>query len=263
MKALTVAVSPCPNDSFIFGAWALGHIPPTGGRDCRFFWHDVQELNRRALVDTWDLTKVSAATALRLGDSHAILSCGGAFGLEHGPKLVVRKGWRKTPQTIAVPGLDTTAMLVLGAALGYDFTPVPMIFDRIVEAVRTGQADAGLLIHETALIYDRYELELRLDLGAWWREYTHGLPLPLGCIVIRRALGETLQGAVEERIKASILQAREHPGLVRPLVAALAQELDAATLDQHIAAYVNDFSLDMGQDGLAALNTLQTFWNHP
>lgn len=262
MNALTVAVSPCPNDSFIFGAWVLGHVPPFSGRDCRFFWHDVQELNRGALTDTWDLTKVSAATALRLGDSHAILSCGGAFGLEHGPKLVVREDWQGTPRTIAVPGLDTTAMLVLRGALEHDFTPVPMIFDRIVEAVRTGQADAGLLIHETALIYDRYQLKLRLDLGAWWREHTKGLPLPLGCIVIRRALGDNLRAAMEESIKASILQARKHPHVVRPLVAALAQELDSATLDQHIAAYVNDFSQDMGQDGLAALNTLQTFWNH-
>jgi 1,4-dihydroxy-6-naphthoate synthase len=256
MNALTIAVSPCPNDSFIFGAWALGHVPSPAGRSCRFFWHDVQELNQGASADTWDLTKVSAAVALRLEDTHTILSCGGAFGLEHGPKLVVRKGWKKTPRTIAVPGLDTTAMLLLKNALGYDFTPVPMIFDSIVQAVRTGRVDAGLLIHETALIYDRHELELRLDLGAWWREYTHGLPLPLGCIVIRRALGETLRVAAEESIRTSILQARKHPDRIRPFTAALAQELDSAVLDQHIAAYVNDFSLDMGRDGLTALNRL-------
>lgn len=263
MKILSVAVSPCPNDTFIFGSWALGFTPHPAGRDSRFFWHDVQELNQGALADTWDVTKVSAATALRLGATHEILSCGGAFGLEHGPKLVVRSGWRGTPRTIAVPGLDTTAMLVLKAALPHPFTPMPMVFDRIVDAVRAGRADAGLLIHETALVYDRYGLDLLLDLGAWWREHTDGLPLPLGCIVVRRVLGAGLREAVEERIRSGILFARDHPQAVRPLVAALARELDAATLDQHIAAYVNDFSLDMDTSGKAALDTLQTFRNRP
>ena len=114
-----------------------------------------------------------------------------------------------------------------------------------------------------SLVYGRYGLDLLLDLGAWWREHTDGLPLPLGCIVIRRALGAGLREAVEECIRSGILFAREHPQAVRPLVAALARELDAATLDQHIAAYVNDFSLDMDTSGKAALDTLQTFRNRP
>lgn len=262
MSALSVAVSPCPNDTFIFGAWVLGLAPCPEGKDSRFLWHDVQELNHGALADAWDVTKVSAATALRLGETHAILSCGGAFGLEHGPKLVTRADWQGTPRVIAVPGLDTTATLLLRAALDDEFTPMPVIFDRIVDVVRAGQADAGLLIHETALVYDRYGLELRLDLGAWWREHTRGLPLPLGCIVARRSLGEELRAAIENSIRASILFARKQPQAVRPLIAALARELDSATLDQHIAAYVNNFSLDMGPGGRAALDMLQTFRNH-
>jgi 1,4-dihydroxy-6-naphthoate synthase len=219
----------------------------------------VQELNQGAFAGTWDVIKVSAATALRLMDRFTILPCGGAFGLEHGPKLVTRSDFRGTPQRIAVPGLDTTAMCVLNAALGGRFTPVPMIFHAIVDAVRAGEVDAGLLIHETALVYDRYELALHTDLGAWWREHTNGLPMPLGCILARQDLGAVTHDAIAGSIHASILHARQKRDSVMPFIASLARELDAATLEQHIAAYVNEFSLDMGHQGQAALNMLQTF----
>ena len=258
MTPLSVAISPCPNDSFIFGAWVLGLTASPAGHDCRFFWHDVQELNQGALTGAWDVVKVSAATALRLGDAYTILPCGGAFGLEHGPKLVTRRDFSGTLRRVAVPGLDTTATLVLRAALGGNFVPVPMIFHAIVEAVRSGDVDAGLLIHETALIHDRYDLALRLDLGHWWREHTGALPFPLGCIVARTELGADVHACITESIRASILHARARQDSVMPFIASLARELDAATLEQHIAAYVNEFSMDMGSDGLAAFNTLQT-----
>ncbi|PKN40731.1 MAG: hypothetical protein CVU60_14520 [Deltaproteobacteria bacterium HGW-Deltaproteobacteria-18] len=258
MIPLNVAISPCPNDSFIFGAWVLGLTDSPAGHDCRFFWHDVQELNQGALAEAWDVIKVSAATALRLSDTYTILPCGGAFGLEHGPKLVTRTDFSGALHRIAVPGLDTTAALVLRAALGGNFIPVPMIFHAIVDAVCAGDVDAGLLIHETALIHDRYDLALRLDLGHWWREHTAALPLPLGCIVARNELGADVHTCVTESIRASILHARARQDSIMPFIASLSRELDAATLEQHIAAYVNEFSMDMGSDGLAALNTLQT-----
>ncbi|NCD25332.1 MAG: hypothetical protein EOL86_07050 [Deltaproteobacteria bacterium] len=262
MTPLTVAISPCPNDTFIFASWILGHVPPPAGLDSRFFWHDVQELNQGAFDDTWDVIKVSAATALRLRDTHVILPCGGAFGLAHGPKLVTRADFAGTPRTIAVPGLDTTAMRVLTAALTHAFTPVPMIFHAIVDAVQRGQVDAGLLIHETALVHDRYGLSLHTDLGLWWSEHTGGLPLPLGCILARKALGDDVHAALTTTLRASILHARHNPSDIMPLIAALARELDAATLEQHIAAYVNDHSLNMGPRGQAALDILQTFRTH-
>ncbi|MBE1424028.1 1,4-dihydroxy-6-naphthoate synthase [Desulfomicrobium macestii] len=258
MTPLSVAISPCPNDSFIFGAWVLGLTASPAGRDCRFFWHDVQELNQGAFAGAWDVIKVSAATALNLGDTYTILPCGGAFGLEHGPKLVTRKDFSGTPHRIAVPGLDTTAACVLRAALGGNFVPVPMIFHAIVDAVRAGDVDAGLLIHETALVHDRYDLALRLDLGQWWREHTNALPFPLGCIVARNELGTDLHARIADSIRASILHARARQDSVMPFISSLARELDAITLEQHIAAYVNEYSLDMGPDGQAALNTLQT-----
>jgi len=259
MNPLSVAISPCPNDTFIFGAWVLGLTPAPQGRDSRFFWHDVQELNLGAFAGTWDIIKVSAAAALRLREKYAILPCGGAFGLEHGPKLVTRADFRGTPERIAVPGMDTTAMCVLNAAMNGRFTPVPMIFHSIVDAVLAGDVDAGLLIHETALVYDRYGLALHTDLGHWWRDNTDGLPLPLGCILARQELGEAMHAAVADSIRASIRHARSDRDSVMPFIASLARELDSATLEQHIAAYVNDFSLDMGPEGLTALNMLQTY----
>jgi len=150
-------------------------------------------------------------------------------------------------------------MLVLNAALKGRFTPVPMIFHSIVDAVLGGEVDAGLLIHETALIHERYDLTLHTDLGDWWRRHTDGLPLPLGCIVAKRELGVDVHDALSECIRASILRARSDRDSVMPFIASLARELDEATLEQHIAAYVNEFSLDMGADGQTALNTLLTF----
>lgn len=260
MKSLSIAISPCPNDTFIFAAWILG-LAPLPNHASRFFWHDVQELNKGALANTWAVTKVSAATAIRLQDTHDILACGGAFGLEHGPKVVVRDDSPKTIRTIAVPGLDTTAMLVLRAALPQNFIPVPMIFHAIVDAVQKGIVDAGLLIHETALIHERYGLNLYLDLGKWWLEKTQGLPLPLGCIIMPKASGPNLRAMVEQTIRNSIQQARTDPQTIMPLVAGLARELDARILEQHIQAYVNDLSLDMGVNGLSALSILKILWN--
>ncbi len=261
MKSLSIAISPCPNDTFIFAAWILG-LAPLPGHNCRFIWHDVQELNQGAKANSWAVTKVSAATALCLQGSHDILSCGGAFGLKHGPKVVVRRNNDKPVQTIAVPGLDTTAMLLLQRAMPQGFTPVPMVFHAIVHAVQKGTVDAGLLIHETALIYEQYDLNLHLDLGKWWQEQTQNLPLPLGCIVIPKAYGSKTRALVEKTIQDSIQVAQAQPERIMPLVSGLARELDAIVLKQHIKAYVNDLSLDMGTKGMNALNTLQTFWKH-
>lgn len=262
MTALSVAISPCPNDTFIFAAWILGAVSAPHGMDSRFLWHDVQELNHGAFSGRWDITKVSAATALRLTNSHILLPTGGAFGLEHGPKLVTRNNFTGTPRTIAVPGMDTTAMCLLSAALQGNFTPVPMIFHAIVDAVLEKKVDAGLLIHETALVYERHGLTLHTDLGAWWKAYAKGLPLPLGCIVADKSLPQRHIEGVVSCIRDSIRCARTHPEVVFPLVESLARELDEPTLQKHITAYVNDFSLNMGSSGEEALRRLQSLQDH-
>lgn len=252
--AVSVAVSPCPNDTAIFGSWILGQGKQFPAVRASFAWADVEELNQAAAQGKHDVVKVSAAQALRLRERHVILSSGGAFGLEHGPKLVSRNT-ATPPRVIAVPGLQTTAVtLLLRAMEGAEL--VPMRYDLIVNAVLTAQVDAGLLIHESALLLDHYGLHCLLDLGRWWSERTGGLPLPLGCILGRRALGGELLKTVELQIRASLDHFRARPEAVRPLIKALAQEMDDAVLDAHIRAYVNDFSRDMGQRGREALAAL-------
>lgn len=253
--SLTVAISPCPNDTCVFGSWVLGQGHQEKDIRASFVWADVEELNHAAARGQWDVVKVSAARALNLGKDRAILSCGGAFGLEHGPKLVARRPDAQ-PQTIAVPGLQTTAAALLRRAMDKPCELIPVRYDLIVDAVQQSRADAGLLIHESALLLDRHGLYCLLDLGQWWREQTGGLPLPLGCIVAHRSLGRQTLDAVERQIRSSLIHGRNHPESIAPLAQALAQELDAAVINAHIEAYVNDLSLEMGHVGRLALDQL-------
>jgi len=256
-KSFTVAISPCPNDIFIFGAWILGLIPDLQGYRSRFHFRDVDILNQWAGGKSCCLVKVSAGLALDLQEDYFILSSGAAFGLAHGPKLVTRKGLESRPEIIAVPGLQTTACTLLKAALDYAFEALPMPFDQIVNCVKQGRADAGLLIHETALIYRQYHLELLLDLGSWWSEQAGDLPLPLGCIIMRKDLGLDLMARAEEQIRCSLDTARAKQSEIMPLISHLAQEMDTHVINRHIQAYVNQYSRDMGRSGNEALQKLQ------
>jgi len=275
MQRLTVAISPCPNDTWIFGAWILGlvrHEAPDAG----FSFIDVETANRAALRGEFDVVKVSSATALDLGKTYRILPCGGAFGLAAGPKLVVRADLDRPIEKIAVPGVRTTAFAVLRAALrdpaaqdgpllphkgtvmdgGADPEILPVRYDGIVEAVQSGKADAGLLIHETALVFENYGLKKVLDLGPWWDARTGGSPFPLGCIIAKKSLGRELFDEIADRIRASIRAARENPEAVMPLILSLAREQNAETIGRHIEAYVNDMSYEMGASGAKALTEL-------
>lgn len=254
--ALTVAISPCPNDTYIFGSWILGQGELIPGVRASFVWADVEDLNEAAAQGRFDIIKVSAAQALRLREDYAILSCGGAFGLEHGPKLVSRKPEIR-PRTIAVPGLQTTATTLLRQAMTLPAELIPLRYDLIAGAVQESRADAGLLIHESALLLENYGLHCLLDLGRWWFDQTGGLPLPLGCILGRRSLGKATLEAVEQQILASLDQAQARPENIWPLVKALAQEIDDSVLHAHIQAYVNEYSRDMSQRGRQALAKLE------
>jgi len=264
---LCLAVSPCPNDTFIFGAWALGFLPPLVTTRCAFIRRDVEELN--ALVEQSDpaakVVKISAAQAMLLGKDWSILRSGAAFGFGAGPKLAVRRGFDGPIRSIAVPGLRTTAAALLSGAIAQG-EPAgrlqgapriePVRYDLIAESVRQGLFDAGLFIHETALVAGRLGLEIVFDFGAYWRQIAGNVPLPLGVIAAHASLGRELFLHVENHIQASLAFARRHPGLVRPLIKALAQEVEDAVIDEHIRAYVGDLSMDMGEDGAQALVTL-------
>ncbi len=256
---LTIGLSPCPNDTFIFGSWVLGLIPDLTGCCSRFVWQDIQNLNEAAHDQRFDVVKVSAVQAVKLTSDYTILACGGAFGLEHGPKLVARPG-TKRPGTIAVPGMMTTAFALLEAALDHAFKPIPMPFDQEMNALQCRQVDAALFIHETALIYQDYGLDLLLDLGKWWQDTTEGLPLPLGVIMASNRSLTTLSlkaADLEAQIRSSLDHATAHRVSIHPLMRGLAQEMEPSTLDNHIQAYVNAYSRDMGEQGRAALSRLQ------
>ncbi|MDQ7032165.1 MAG: MqnA/MqnD/SBP family protein [Desulfonauticus sp.] len=257
MKHFKIAISTCPNDIFIFAPWILGLVSDLKEQISLFSFYDVEELNTFAFKEKFDLLKVSAATGLRLANKYVILSCGGAFGVTDGPKLVSLSKDSSRIKTIAVPGLNTTAYFLLQKAWDRSFEAVPMLFCDIPKAIETGQVDAGLLIHETALVYKEKGFHLLLDLGQWWANYTGHLPLPLGVILLHKKYSPVKQ-EVQSKIQESLETAHKKTGDVLPLVSSFAKELDEDTIKKHIDAYVNRYSFDYGEVGRQALETLKT-----
>jgi len=263
MDVVSVAISPCPNDVIIFGAWILGRVGLPDAR-AAFAFEDVETLNEAALAATYDVVKISAAMAAPLAETYTVLPSGAAFGFGAGPKLVVRQGFSGRPASVAVPGLRTTAATLLRAALAADDPTLPppdapflpVRYDAIVTAVQNGQADAGLLIHETALAAADHGLRLVLDLGRWWQGRMPDTPVPLGVIVAKKTLGPARLQALGELLRQSLRVARAEPALVAPLALRLAREKNENVISAHIAAYVGELSLTMGQTGQRALAAL-------
>jgi 1,4-dihydroxy-6-naphthoate synthase len=257
MRTLSLGYSPCPNDTFIFFALTHGRIPLPG----LAFHHrleDVETLNRLACAATLDLTKISFHALGHLREDYALLRSGGALGRGCGPLLVARRGLSLTElsgRRIAIPGSLTTAALLL-QLYSADFSNLTVMpFDRILPAVRDGLADAGLIIHEGRFTFPDYGLDRLLDLGQWWEEQT-GLPLPLGGILARRSLGPELIETLEEAVRESVAYARSHPDETSAYIRRHAKELDEDVIRGHIDLYVNDFSLDLGDEGLTAVQEL-------
>jgi 1,4-dihydroxy-6-naphthoate synthase len=255
--ALRLGYSPCPNDTFVFYALMHGRIPLPGFSISEEL-ADVETLNRRALAGELDLTKVSYHAFGHLRSEYALLRSGGALGRGCGPLVVARQATsleRLRGKLIAIPGELTTANLLLQLhGSGYERLQI-LPFDRIVAAVAGGSVDAGLIIHESRFTFAEYGLVEVEDLGVWWEELT-GLPIPLGGILARRTLGREVIAEVEQAINASVRFAFAHPEEARAYIRTHAQELDDAVIDQHIALYVNHFSLDLGEDGMAAVHEL-------
>jgi 1,4-dihydroxy-6-naphthoate synthase len=255
--ALTLGYSPCPNDTFIFHALVHGLVP-TPGFTVRERLEDVETLNRLALDSYLDLTKVSYHALGHLRDRYALLRSGGALGRGCGPLVVATRPTTMAAlrgRRIAVPGALTTANLLLQLyGEGFDQV-VPMPFDRIMAALRAGEAAAGVIIHESRFTYQAAGFNAVLDLGAWWETET-GLPIPLGGILARRELGAGLIHQVDAAIGASLDYARRHPHAAKGYIRDHAQELDDGVTSAHIALYVNDFSRDLGAEGEAAVTVL-------
>ncbi|MGW1352657.1 1,4-dihydroxy-6-naphthoate synthase [Streptomyces sp. NPDC002409] len=259
---LRIAFSPCPNDTFVFDAWAHGRIPGAPALDVTFA--DIDITNGMAERGELDVLKVSYAVLPRVLDEYALLPCGGALGRGCGPLVLTREGadGDLTGKTVAVPSERSTAYLLfrLWAAEkvpGGVGEIVVMPFDEIMPAVRDGKVDAGLVIHEARFTYRNYGLHNLADMGRHWEDTT-GLPIPLGAIIAKRSLGATTLKLLADSVRASVRAAWDDPETSRPYVLAHAQEMDPAVADQHIGLYVNEFTADLGEDGYAAIRGLLT-----
>jgi len=239
---LTLAISPCPNDTFAFH-----HLIHAGGFETVLL--DIEELNRRAERGDADVVKISVAAYGRVRERYALLRAGGAAGFGVGPLVVAREP-REVGGRVAIPGERTTAALLL-RLLG-EFETVAMRFDRIEDAVARGDADCGVLIHEGRFTYAAKGLVEVADLGAAW-EKRMDAPLPLGAIAIRRELGEAAARHTDIAIRASVEYAQYNPDASAEFVAKHAQAMDPDVIRRHIELYVNDYTVALDEDAVSKL----------
>jgi 1,4-dihydroxy-6-naphthoate synthase len=260
---LTLAYSPCPNDTYIFAALAHGLLEG-GAPSVRVTLADVETLNEAAANGTYELTKISYGAIPYVSRRYRILRSGGALGRGCGPLLVTRADEpyglsELRARRVAIPGERTTAFLLLRLALHATgvtgLLPVSLRFDRIIDAVARGEVDAGLIIHESRFTYAQSGLRSILDLGDWWEHQT-GLPIPLGAIVARHDIGIARARSVGEAIARSLAFAHTHEPEIMPHVREHALEMDEDVMRRHIDLYVNEFSEEIGDLGIAAVREL-------
>lgn len=252
--ALSLAVSPCPNDTFVFHALVHGLIP--SAPEVNLTFADVDVTNTAAQRGAFDLVKVSYAALPWLMDDYELLPTGGALGRGCGPLVLARDGKLDlTGKTVAVPGDRTTAYLLfrLWAADQQPGRIEVVPFHQIMPGVADGTYDAGLVIHEARFTYPRYDLVSLADLGEWWEGDT-GLPIPLGAILAKKGVVDPAEAT--EWIRTSVSMAWANPAASRDFILANAQEMEPDVVDQHIKLYVNEFTLELGREGLAAADAL-------
>lgn len=253
-KTLRLSISPCPNDTFMFDAIVNGRID-CEGLSFEVEYHDIEELNHGVEALGPDISKISCAVLPAIQQHYRLLDSGAALGRGNGPLLVRRKGDKGAIKHLLVPGEHTTANALVGRLFPQIEYREPMLFSKIAEAVERGDADGGVLIHEGRFVYERRNLELVADLGVEWERQTD-LPLPLGGIVIKRELGDDMRSRVERVLRRSIEYAFDNPSLSRDYIKSHAQEMEDDVIEKHIALFVNDFSLSLGEQGRRAITLL-------
>lgn len=249
----TLHISPCPNDTFAFDALINGRI--AHDFDLAVEYHDIEVLNKGVLRGEPDISKISYSVYPQIADRYVLLDSGSALGRGNGQLLVRRAGERSPIRRVASPGLNTTANALLVRYFPNVEHVEPMLFSEIAEAVERGEVDAGVLIHEGRFVYERRQLELVADLGQLWEQET-GMPLPLGAIVAKRELGSEQIAAFEQLLAESVGYAMAHPAASREFVKEHAQELEDEVIDKHIALFVNDFTISLGDEGRRAVERL-------
>lgn len=257
MTTLDIAFSTCPNDTFILHAMLHGYID-TGSLNFTPHMHDVEALNIKAFAKTFHISKLSFYAYLKLKQAYEILDSGSALGYGCGPLLVGRSSdLFRSEAKVAIPGEYTTAYLLL-KLWNPEIRNVEVTrFDNILEGVQIGRYDAGLIIHEGRFIYPEYGCVEIIDLGRWWEGET-GLPIPLGCIAVRKdRLTISLKHDIESVLRDSVQYAIENRSASREFVKSHAQELDDQVVDGHIDLYVNNFTISLGDTGRRAIRALE------
>lgn len=254
---LSLGFSPCPNDTFIFDAMVHGKVD-TEGLEFEYFLADVEELNKRAFAGDVDITKISYHAYARASENYLILDSGSALGRGNGPLLITRKETDPGDienKLIAIPGIYTTANLLLSLAWPKAARKREYVFSEIEQAVITGEVDAGLIIHESRFTYHTKGLKKIADMGAYWEGLT-GLPIPLGGIVINRKIENKIAEKVNRILSRSIDYATTSPDSTFNFVRENAQEMDEDVVQKHIGLYVNEFTADLGPEGKMAVRRL-------
>ncbi|GHF64815.1 1,4-dihydroxy-6-naphtoate synthase [Kitasatospora xanthocidica] len=263
-ERLSIAYSPCPNDTFVFHAWAHGLVPGADVPEVTFA--DIDVTNGLAERGELDVLKISYGALPWVLDEYTLLPCGGALGRGCGPLVLTLPGVASpadlTGKTVAVPSERSTAYLLFrlwaAKAVPGGFGEIVVLpFHEIMPAVRDGRVDAGLVIHEARFTYGQYGLHSLADMGEAWEDET-GLPIPLGAIVARRSLGAERLRALTDAVRASVRQAWADPEASREYVLAHAQEMDLDVARQHIGLYVTEFTEDLGEEGYEAVRALLT-----
>jgi 1,4-dihydroxy-6-naphthoate synthase len=257
VREIKIAHSPDSDDAFMFYGLATNKVRVPGYK----FTHtltDIEALNRRAMTDQYyDVTAISFHAYPYIQENYTLMACGGSVGDSYGPMIVASKNYtldEVKKLRIAVPGTLTTAYLTL-KLFAPDIETVTVDFDKIIPAVLSGEFDAGLIIHEGQLTYGRDGLTKILDLGMWWNEQT-GLPLPLGGNAIRRSLGHDVQLITTNALRESIQHALDHREAALEYAMQFARDLDASLANRFVGMYVNDRTLNYGDDGREAIRKL-------
>jgi 1,4-dihydroxy-6-naphthoate synthase len=251
--ARKLAYSPCPNDTYIFAALTNGLLDDAPSVSATL--EDIDALNASAEQGRYELTKISYGVVPQVTQRYRLLRAGGALGRGCGPLLVARSSAALSDfanRLIAIPGERTTAFALLRLVLGTRPPTALMRYDHIIEAVQRGTVDAGLIIHESRFTYGAAGLVAIADLGAWWESET-GLPIPLGVVAVRDDIADDDALALNDAIRRSLKFARAHPQAVMPYVREHAIEMSDDVTQKHVALYVNEFTDDIGDEGMRAV----------
>ena len=261
---LTIGYSPCPNDTFIFDAMINGKIP-THEFDLDPVLEDVETLNQWAPEARLDITKLSFPALFENSQLYDLLDSGAALGKGVGPLLISSsdKKWSTdeiNAASIAIPGIHTTASLLLSFAFPEALNKKAMVFSAIEDSVLRGKTDLGVIIHENRFTYQDRGLFKVLDLGEHW-EQKMNVPIPLGCIAIRKELGPEIRSSIETLVGDSIRFAFSKYPEIPSYVKEHAQTMSENVMRQHIDLYVNNYSLALGEEGRAAIEALKRVKN--